>query len=187
MDEFSGIERLLGLPDGSTTPNKVTNAVVKKANELDKKVKQNDLIETKLSPSDMVKMGITMESLEQDRIRIRNDAFEVFRIGKLLLDKFKEDTENLIDMSDRMYTAGFKGIESLVNALDKLNNMIMKFKQEEEMKNLNLIGDTSDGTLDMTPEKMMEFIEHAKNQDKKIDMSNIKDAEIVEPNDSDNA
>lgn len=187
-DDFSSLERLLGLPEGSTKnidPDKATEqlskSVNKKATELDKSLKRTDTLD-KLSDADLVKTGISAESLERDREIIRNDAFELYRVAKILFDKFMDDAKDRIDMDDRMYTAGFKGVDALSGTIDKLNNMNMKFRQEEEMKNLTIIGEDN-GTKEMSPTDWIDFIDTVKEPetDKEEEKSNnIQDAEIIE-------
>jgi len=187
-DEFSGIERLLGLPQGSTKKikpedvgKKLTTAVNKKANTLSKELKKTDALET-MSSADLVKCGLSVESLENDKITIRNEAFEVYRITKALYEKYYNDVKDMVDVNDRMYTAGFKGADSIVNTLDKLTNIILRFKQDEEMKQLSILGDDDDGKKDMHPTQWMDFVDHVKENEDEDE--NVKDAEIVEVDDT---
>ena len=171
-DEFSGIERLLGLKQGSTKkidPNDVgkvtkvlTTAVSKKTNQLEKDLKKVDTLTTKMSTADLVKCGMSIESLEADKVTIRNEAFEVYRICKTLLGKYMEDVEEQIDTNDRMYTAGFNGVTAATNSLEKLSNMIMRFKQEEEIKGLNVVENNESGTKEMSTEAWMKFVDGVK-------------------------
>ena len=190
-DEFSGIERLLGLPQGSTKkidPNEagkyLAKGVVKKTNSLDKELKKTGTLE-KMAKVDLIKSGISVELLEKDKEKIRTEAFELYRIAKTLLDKYMEDVNDRIDVDDRMYSAGFKGIDSLSGTLDKLSNIILKFKQEAEFKEM-----ASEETIDsnkklMSPEQWTEFIEFSKKETEKSkevkETRNIQDAEIIEP------
>lgn len=171
-DEFTGIERLLGLKAGSTKeidPNDVgkvqkvlTTAVSKKTTQLEKELKKVDTLTTTMSPGDLVKCGMTIESLEADKATIRNEAFEVYRLCKTLLDKYMLDVDEQIDTNDRMYTAGFNGITAATNSLEKLSNMILRFKQEEEVKGLNVVENNDTGTKPMTPEDWMNFVDAVK-------------------------
>jgi len=189
MDEYSGIETLLGLPVGSTKkidPDKagehLAKGVNKRTTQLNKELKKTDTLE-KMSSADLVKCGITLESLERDKETIRKDTFELYRVGKVLLDKYMADAEDRIDMDDRMYTAGFKGIDSLSGTLDKLGNMILKFKQDEQMNQLTLVGEDDDGKKEMNPRQWMDFVEESKKPDDEIKAENVQDAEIVESSD----
>jgi len=183
-DEFSPIERLLGLPEGSTKnidPSKAGEKLVKgvanKTNQLNKDLKKTETLE-KMSNADLVKSGISIESLEKDKDTIRNEAFEVYRIAKSLLIKYQDDVDDRIDVDDRMYTAGAKLVDSVTGSLDKLTNMILRFKQEEDMKNLTLVGETEEGKKEMSPQGWIDFVDEVKDDEE--DLDNIQDAEIIE-------
>lgn len=185
-DEFSGIEGLLGLPQGSTrdiSPDEAGELLVKgvadKTKELSKGIKKVDALEN-MSSADLVKCGLSVESLEQDKFTIRNELFEVYRIGKALLTKYSDDVKDLVDVNDRMYTAGAKILDSVSGSLDRLGNMIMKFKQEEEMRQLTVEGDDEDGRKEMSPDQWMDFVDASKDT-KQLPDDNVKDAEIIEP------
>lgn len=170
-DEFSGIERLLGLKPGSTKeidPNDVgkvqkvlTTAVSNKTTQLVKDLKKVDTLTTNMSAGDLVKCGMTIESLEADKLTIRNEAFEVYRLCKTLLEKYMSDVNEQIDTNDRMYTAGFNGMTAATNSLEKLSNMIMRFKQEEEIKGLNVVENNEAGVpkKEFTPEDWIKFVD----------------------------
>lgn len=191
-DEFSGIEHLLGLPQGSTKKidptdttkvQKVfTKAVEKKTNQLEKDLKKVDTLTT-MPNADLVKCGMSIESLEADKVTIRNEAFEVYRLGKALFTKFMEDVEEQIDTNDRMYTAGSHLLTSATNSLEKLANMVMRFKQEEEIKGIPVDGGEDENTKDMTPQGWIDFIDEVKKDEPKNE--NAVDAEIIEENDAD--
>jgi len=185
QDEFSGIERLLNLPQGSTrnlTPDQagkvLTKGVKDKADELDKDIDKVNALDT-MSGAELVKCGLSLETLEEDKINIRNQLFETQRIGMAILQKYREDTKDQIDVNDRMYLAGFAGVTAMGNVLEKIGNMILKFKQEEEIKNLGLIGEEEDGRIEVSPENLMDFIEAAK-EEKDEPEENVQDAEIID-------
>ena len=184
-DEFSGIERLLGLPTGSTKdigPEKagevIGKKVVKKTTQLTKDLKKIDTLQ-EMSSADLVKCGLTVETLEQDKLSIRNESFEVYRIAKALLTKYHNDVKDMVDVNDRMYLAGGKLIDSVTGSLDKLTNMILKFKQEEEMRKLTDMGEEEDGKKEMNPTQWIDFVEEVK-KDKPPENKNVQDAEIVD-------
>lgn len=189
-DEFSGIERLLGLKAGSTKeidPNDVgkvqkvlTTAVSKKTNQLEKELNKVDTLTTRMSNSDLVKCGMSIESLEADKLTIRNEAFEVYRLCKTLLEKYMGDVDEQIDTNDRMYTAGFNGITAATNSLEKLSNMILRFKQEEEVKGLNVVENNDTGTKEMTTEDWMKFVDGVKENP---EYSKEVKAEVISEND----
>lgn len=186
-DQFSGIESLLGIKQGSTAqidPNDVgkvqkvlTKAVEKKTKEMEKELKKVDTLST-LPNADLVKCGLSIQSLEEDKVTLRKEAFEVYRICRTLLNKYMEDVEGQIDTSHLMYKAGFDGITSASNSLKTLTEMVMRFKQEEEIKNIPLENENGNGnTKEMSPQDWINFIDEVKVSETEV---NAVDAEIVE-------
>lgn len=169
-DKFDAIERLLGLPPGSTSQSEekigstLANGVKSKTKELVDKSHELEVLGS-LPSSELVKSGFDLEELEQDKVRIKTEAFEVYEISKALLDGFKTQLDGLVQPSDRMWTAGAKLIDSVTGSLDKLTNMILKFKQEEEMKGLTLVGENESTSKAMTPQDWIAYIKEVKNTD----------------------
>lgn len=190
QDQFSGIESLLGLPQGSTAkispheaPAVLTKAVKAKTTQLDKDLKKIDTLKETLSPADMVKGGLSIEMLELDKETIRNEAFEVYRIAKALLEKYKSDVDDRLDINDRMYLAGGKLVDSVVGSLDKLTNMIIRFKQEEEVKGLSVVGPDEGKQKEMSTDAFTNLIDMVNSENNEND--NIVDAEIVDKPEND--
>jgi hypothetical protein len=187
MANYSGIERLLGLPEGSTEQGErdvkelLAKGVKDKTKELEKKATQLDTLDN-MASSDLVKAGFTLESLEQDKVTIRTEAFEVYRIAKTLLERYKEQIDSLVDVNDRMWLAGGKMVDSVVGSLDKLTNMILKFKQEEELKNLTVLDENDDGSKEMTPGDWMNFVNEVRDDDDDDDTDAVE-GEIIESED----
>ena len=184
MANYSGIERLLGLPEGSTEQGEkdvkelLAKGVQEKTKDLERQMNQLDTLDT-MASSDLVKAGFSLESLERDKVTIRTEAFEVYRIAKTLLERYKEQIDGLVDVNDRMWLAGGKMIDSVVGSLDKLTNMILKFKQEEEMKNLTVLDENEDGSKEMSPDDWISFIKEVRDDDTGDD-SDAVEGEIVE-------
>jgi hypothetical protein len=184
-DNFSGIERLLGLPQGSTNVKSeqisevLANGVKNKTEQLNKELKKVDTLEGMQSAS-LVKIGISIEELEQDKATIRTESFEVYRIAKALLEKYQDDVKDRVDLSDRMYLAGGKLIDAITGSLEKLTNMILRFKQEAEMQKLTMVGENDDGKKEMNPTQWIDFVDTVKTKPKPEDDNNIKDAEIID-------
>lgn len=179
MADYSAFEKLLNLPPGSTEGNDINKIVpviakgVKDTTEqLEKAVKRVDTLES-MAPSELVKHGITMEVLEQDKIDIRERAWKTYNIAEKILERYNNDITRLVDVNDRMYTAGGKLIEAVTGSLDKLYNIVQKIRQEEEMKNLTVVQDTDSGKV-MTTADWRTFIET-------VSEDNIEatDAEII--------
>jgi len=169
MSSYSALERLLGLPEGSTEGDSVekvapviTKGIANKTTQLQNNVTEVEMIEN-MSSNDIVKYGISLDMLEQDKERIRREAFEVYDIAKSILTRFKEEMDTAIEFNDRMFTAGGKIVDSVSGSLDKLTNMILKFKQDEETK-MMLTNDanTDDGKKEMTPRDWVAFVREVK-------------------------
>lgn len=170
MSNYTGIERLLGLPEGSTEQadkdiqQLLARGVQQKTTQLEKQVNKIDTLDN-MATSELVKCGISVEKLEMDKVIIRNEAFEVYRIAKALLERYKQQVDGLIDVNDRMWASGGKMIEAVVGSLDRLTTMILKFKQEEEMKALTMVKDNDDGSKEMSATDWISFIKEVKNSE----------------------
>lgn len=163
--DFSEIARLLNIPNIpiNSTPNKITPVLVDgvkaKTNELVNRLDSASAL-SKLSKSELVKSGIDEEALEIDRNLIRNESFDVYRIGKALLVKLYDGIKDQISVNDRMYASCAKLLDSVNGSLSKLFDMNQKLKNEEEMKGLALLGDDDDDKAKMmTPDQWMDFID----------------------------
>ena len=132
------LETLFGMPPGSMsnisldkdTPLLV-NSVNNKTKDLSKQLKSNDLL-TSMPTTELVKTGISLDQLEDDRKMLRNEAFEVYRIGRALLNKLYGDLENQIGVNDRMWASVAKMLDSVNGSVIKLFEMNQKLKQDEE-------------------------------------------------------
>jgi hypothetical protein len=180
MADYTAFERLFGLPEGSTEGNdinKIAPVIAKgikdTTNQIEKAVKRVDTLEA-MAPSELVKHGITLEILEQDKIDIRERAWKTYNIAEKILERYEADVTRLTEINDRMYTAGGKLIEAVTGSLDKLYGIIQKIRQEEEMKNLTIIQEDDESKV-MTTADWRTFIESVSDDD--ID---AKDAEIIE-------
>lgn len=180
--DYSAFERLLGLPAGSTAQGEndlaplLADSLKTKTNEL---VKDNTKLEvlSNMSKSDLVKHGFNLDSLEEDKIRIRNESFEVYEIARALLNGYKTQIDRSVNPNDRMWMAGAKLLDSITGSLDKLLTMTMKFKQEEEMKGMTLVNDDGKSSKEMTTKDWMDFIKSVK-ETSDDDISEIIESEL---------
>jgi hypothetical protein len=181
MNDFDQLETLLGLPKGSTESNKeaLSKGVKKKTKELGDTLKLTTALDT-MSKSDIVKSGFDIDLLEQDKVRIREEAFWLHDICKELMEKFMNDARDQIDMNDRMYASGAKIIDSLSSSLKNLTDMTLKFKQEEQFKQLNMVTDEDTGSKEMSPEQFNDWVERSK-KNSIANNPNVQDAELVDP------
>ena len=171
MSDYSAFERLLGLPPGSTAQGEdelkplLTTGIKTKTTELVKKLDQIEVL-SDMPQAELVKRGFDLEVLEQDKVRIRTEAFEVYAIAKSLLTGFKEQIDRSVNPNDRMWLAGAKLVDSLTGSLDKLLNMTIKFRQEEELKGLTLVGKEEEkATKTMSAKDWLEFVKSVKEDD----------------------
>jgi hypothetical protein len=177
--DYSAFERLLGLPTGSTARGEdelrplLADSLKNKTNELVKDTTKLEVLST-MSKSELVKHGFNLDTLEEDKVRIRNESYEVYEIARSLLNGYKTQMDRAINPNDRMWMAGAKIIDSVTGSLDKLLSMTMKFKQEEEMKGMTLVKDDGNTTKEMTTTDWMDFIKSVK------DMPDEDLSEIIE-------
>jgi len=168
--KYDAIERLLGLPEGSTTQSEenlrpvLVDGVKKKTKELVNKASEIEVLDD-MSPTDLIKSGFDIEELERDKVRIKTEAFEVYDISRSLLNRFKEQIDASVNPDDRMWASGAKLIDSVTGSVDKLSNMILKFKQEEEMRGLTLMGEDDSTSKSMSPKDWLDFVKEVKNDD----------------------
>jgi len=189
MSDYTGLERLLGIPEGSTAGSSesqvapiLTKGVKNKTLELEARMKKVDALDT-MAPSDLVKNGLSMELLEQDKVMLRNEALDVYQIAKSILVSFKEDMDERVEIGDRLYTAGSAIISSVSGSLDRLNNMLIKFRQEEDIKGLTILGEEEDNSSkQMTPQDWMAFVNEVRDGDEEEDSPTglIQDAEVID-------
>ena len=183
----SAIEALLNLPPGSTIkkdPFEVTPILTKGVqSKTAQLIKMNDVAteHTEMDSLDRVRYGVSLEQLENDKFEIRKDAFEVKTIARAILDKLFHDIRDQIGVSDRMYLAASKMIDSLNMCIAKLDDMNRKMRQEEEFKSISIGQTEENGTKQMTPDMWIDFIEAVKEKPEpvKIEDPNVQDATIV--------
>jgi hypothetical protein len=169
-DKYNAIEKLLGLPEGSTTLGEdhlkplLTKGVANKTKELIEKTNELQVLE-KMPVPELVKAGFSIEELEQDKVFIRTEAFQIYDIAKKLLESYQSSLDSIVVPNDRMWTAGAKLIDSITNSLDKITNIILKFKQEEEIKGIPLMNEEDNKSKTMTPEDYNKWVEAAMSGD----------------------
>lgn len=182
------LETLFGMPPGSMsnislakdTPLLVSS-VNNKTKDLSKQLKTNDML-TSMPTAELVKTGISLDQLEDDRKMLRNEAFEVYRIGRALLNKLYSDLENQIGVNDRMWASAAKMLDSVNGSVMKLFDMNQKLKQDEEFRVIASNNPEDDGkTKNMTTEDWMAWVEAAKESEEPvaaIEQANVVDADI---------
>lgn len=181
MADVSGLESFLGIPVGSTpSARDIPKSTIKADLVIAKEVKSETAglahslarieLAEKMTPSDIVKFGISVEDLENDKVRIREQAIKVHDIAMRLLARYEDEVNNLVDVNDRMWASGAKLIDSVTGSSDKLLNMALKLTQDAQMKSMMQPEAESEDTKekDMSPSDWISFIEEVqeKNQSK---------------------
>jgi len=180
MQDFSGFERELNLPQGSTEGKNqssvapiIAKGIKDTTEQLSRAVKKISTLEA-MAPNELVKHGITIQILEQDKIDIRERAWKIYNIAEKILNVYEKDIDRLAEVNDRMYASGAKLIEAVTGSLDKLYTIIQKIRQEEDMKNLVIIQDDDESKV-MSPDDWRKFIEGVAD-----DGIEATDAEMIE-------
>lgn len=181
------LETILNLPIGSMsnlTPDQITPIMVDqvkvKTNDLSKQLKKTETL-SDLPVSELVKNGITIDQLEEDKHLIRNETFEVYRIGKALLMKLYDDVKNQIGVNDRMYLACAKMLDSVNTSLAKLFEMNQKMKQDAEFKAMTVSGMEEGTSKSMTPDDWMKWVESSREPETPSGLiadANVKDIDV---------
>jgi hypothetical protein len=171
--QFKMLENLLNLKEGQldvidsdNMTSFLTNSVKDKTDSLNQSLNQNNYLKT-LPECDLVQKGLTLAELESDRQLIRDETFQVYRIGKALLVKLYDDVKDQVNVNDRMYTAIAKMLDSVNTSLAKLFEMNSKMKQEVEFKAIASGNDTNDNSKTMTIDDWMNWVDSAKNEETK--------------------
>ena len=182
MSDYSGIERLLGVPIGSTKGKEsdiapiLVNGIANKTKDL---VKQSKTVQTleDMDSLELIKNGFSIEQLQRDKLFVKTETREVYNIGKSILSRFKTDLDQLGDVNDRMYASGAKLLESVSVSLEKLSQLLMKLEQQSEMKQMSETNNTDDGK-EMSPHEWIRYIQEVKRLG---DTGPTQEAEIIPP------
>lgn len=148
--DFSSIEKLLGLEEGSTNaglPTSLANKIEEKTKELTDAMDKVTTIKN-LPPSELLKTGMSLEELEDDRRQIVTEAKFIYDISKKLLQKMWDDIKDKIVVPDRMYDAASKLVASVTASNKSLRDINTQYRQEEEMRQMAEISskeETTDG------------------------------------------
>lgn len=186
--DFSSIEKLLGLEEGSTNngiPANLVESLDNKTKEITEAFDKNKTIQN-LPPAEIIKTGITLDELEEDRKSIVKEAKMIYEISKKILHKLYDDMKDKIVTSDRMYDAASKLIASVIASNKALKDINTQYRQEEEMRRMSEISikeDEVDGKkMKLSPAETMAIIlEHRKHKGLKEASIQAQDAEIVSP------
>lgn len=166
-DVFTALEEKLKLPIGSTKEGlkeaKQIHQVLK--TKVDMVVKNNQAIERKEKLSENGLIKLSPETFDRDRERIRNEAWRLYHIVSNLLDKLNEQLDNTIDISADLWSSASSLATSVSNTLDKIVNITIKLRQEEDLRQIELqkVADANkalddDGTVELVPAQMNSFI-----------------------------
>ncbi len=180
MDKNTDLEKLLGLPIGSTRNgekdlnNTIARGIVRKTKELvdeDSKISGAE----KLHTTEMVKYGYTKEGIEEQKALIVEQSTQTIEIARALVDKFMDEILGQYSPGDKLYTAGAKLVDSLTNSISSLSAIVLKMEQQEQKKReLELkanekkaIETNEDGTkvANMSPREWIDFVRSVQNNE----------------------
>lgn len=166
-DIFTALEEKLKLPIGSTKealePHKqLTKRIDIKTQKLEADLK---LIKAQEKMSETGLTKLTPEVFDRDRLKVREEAHRLYDISKNFLDKLQEQVDSTLDVSDKMWSAVSSMISSVTNSLEKLVNITVKLRQEEELRSIELqkVEDAKkalddDGTIELVPDQTNIYI-----------------------------
>jgi hypothetical protein len=184
--DFDKLEDLLGIQKGSAERlsreeliPELVKGVDNKTKELELKFKKSGEVQKTEEPAS----SLSLEKLEEDRKKIIEETVLLYEIGKRLLMKLEESINDKINPTDKDFAAAGALLSSVSNSLDKLKNINREYRQEEEMRRMSLLSESSneDGTMDLGPDAIAKFIEdHRKKTQKTEEMESAQDAIIVD-------
>lgn len=180
MDKNTDLEKLLGLPIGSTRDgekdlnNTIARGIVRKTKELvdeDSKLSGAERLHT----TELVKYGYTKEGIEEGKALVMEQATQTIDIARALVDKFMDEILGQYSPGDKLYTAGAKLVDSLTNSISSLSAIVLKMEQQEQKKReLELkanekkpIETNEDGTkvANMSPREWIDFVRSVQNNE----------------------
>lgn len=174
-DVFSALEEKLKLPLGSTKEGleesrQMVNRIKVNAQMLEaghSQIKLQDSLSGSSGP-------ITPEMLDMDRMKIREQAHQLYDIAKAFLDKLQVQINTTVDISDKMWASVASMISSVTGTLDKLFQLTIKIRQEEELRAITIQKDANekkalseDGIIEETPDEMNRLISFFTEEDSK--------------------
>lgn len=188
FDEINTLEKLLGMPQGSTkklNPDEIAPAIAQgienKTKDLADKAKQINALES-LDAQDKLKSGITDEQLDEYRREHLEDAQKVKKISMKLLTKLEKDIEDKIVVDPKLWASVSPMLTSVMTNIKTLSEMVTRYRQEEEMRRLTTISQetTEEDKIQLSPTSLAKLISEHKQRQGSKDNIQATDAEIVE-------
>ena len=192
MDKNTDLEKLLGLPIGSTRDgekdlnNTIARGIVRKTKELvdeDSKLSGAERLHT----TELVKYGYTKEGIEEGKALVMEQATQTIDIARALVDKFMDEILGQYSPGDKLYTAGAKLVDSLTNSISSLSAIVLKMEQQEQKKReLELkanekkpIETNEDETkvANMSPREWIDFVRSVQNNEIDVTAKELPPAE----------
>lgn len=183
MADFSNLEKLLGIEEGSTKKlseeellPELVKGVNNKTKELSTKLKSNDL-QLAEDPNN----PLLLENLENQRKQIIEDAKEINEIGKLLLKRFKKDIDDSIVVDAKKWQSAGPMLSSVSNNIKSLHEIINQNIQREEMRQMSAeIHSENTDEMMLSPANIQRIIqEHREKTGKSEEMLQADDAVII--------
>ena len=138
---FAAIEDKLGLPIGSTkegikTAKETTKAVTQSVQSLKS---QYSIIETKEKLNDALPVPrYDIETLADDRNRLRELAFQNLEIANRWLTTLDEQIMSTIQPTDQNWAAAANMYKTVSKGISDLTHMLVTLRQEDELMKLQL-------------------------------------------------
>jgi hypothetical protein len=108
---------------------------------------------------------ITMALLEEDRIRIRNDSYDIFNMTHAILKKVYLDMTNSTAPSDKMLVAFARLSDSASSTLERLNMLVQKYRREEELRGATVAKQINPEEIEMSNNDFLAVIDDARSED----------------------
>lgn len=187
--DFGDLEKLLGIPPGSTVDNStgqvkpnmdnLVSGIDNKTKELSQQF-ENSSKQIKDASSD----SYSIEKLDADRKKIIEEAEMIYQISLRILKKLERDIEDKISPDAKLYASAGPLVNSVASNLKIISDLKTKYRQEEEMKLLTSasLSDAENGSLDMSWDGIQKIIDASRIRQGKLPEPpvNAKDAVLVD-------
>lgn len=182
-DRYSELETRIGVPLGSTAkalsegkkPDIVTKMQISTGN-LAGEIK-NIAVKPEAATG-----GYDLNTLDDDKARIRRETFEMYDIAKQMMQALHQQINDAINPSDKMWASAAKMVESVSSTLKNLLDMTVKLRQEEDLKQISIASKETaveNGEIELGCDAISDFIENCqkKSRDETEKITDTSDKE----------
>lgn len=190
--DFGDLEKLLGIPPGSTIDNttgeikpNMDNLVSGIDNKTKELSKQFDQTSKQISDGNTNNANaFTIEQLDADRKKIIEEAEMIYQISLRILKKLEKDIDDKISPDAKLYASAGPLVNSVSANLKIISDLKTKYRQEEEFKKLTSEASASDdGSLVLEWGGIQKILDASRARQGKITQeppTDAKDAILVE-------